>query len=238
VGDFMRLDKLLSMLNYGSRKAVKKLVKEGHVLVNNKPVHDASIHIDPNQDKVTVHDETVFYNDHIVIMLHKPSGFVCANHDTLHQTVFDLLNEPHNRLPLNIAGRLDIDTEGLVILSNDGKLIHSIIHPKKEVYKTYFVKTKTPVLNSENLTKPMTLLDGAGKPYEVLTPKIKQIDEKTFELQIREGKFHQVKEMFKKIGHEVTYLKRIAIHDLVLDETLEKGAYKVLSKEDIKRLMT
>lgn len=232
----MRLDKLLSMLNYGSRKDIMKFAKNGWISVNDKTINNSSIHVNPEVDKVKVNGHEVYYKESLVIMMHKPSGVVSANHDALHQTVFDLLNEPINRLPLNIAGRLDIDTEGLLILSNDGTLIHNIIHPKKSVYKTYLVHTAKPVSDISLLLNPMTLTDGRGNPYKVMTPMVKTLEPSKYEVKIKEGKFHQIKEMFKAIGHEVIYLKRVMIHELALDENLKKGEYKVLSKEDINKL--
>lgn len=233
----MRLDKLLSMLNYGSRKDIMKLAKSGVITVNGHTIKNSSVHVDPEQDTIKVEDNEVFYKESLVIMMHKPSGVVSANHDALHKTVFDLLKEPLNRLPLNIAGRLDIDTEGLLILSNDGDIIHHIIHPKKSIYKTYLVHTKEPLKDISLLLNPMTLMDGRGRPYHVLTPKVKTIEEGIYEVKIKEGKFHQIKEMFKAINHEVIYLKRTKIHELALDETLPKGGYKVLTKDEINKLI-
>ncbi|MFP4287185.1 MAG: pseudouridine synthase [Candidatus Izemoplasmataceae bacterium] len=233
----MRLDKLLSTLDYGSRKTIKKLAKDGFITVNDTIIKDASFQVNPNLDVIKINQTRVFYQDQVVIMMHKPSGYVCANQDPLHKTVFELLKEPFNRYPLSIAGRLDKDTEGLLIFSDDGSLIHQIIHPKKSVYKTYLVKTLNDVENIDVLVEPMTLLDGKGNPYQVMKPMVKKLKACTYEVKIKEGKFHQIKRMFEHINHQVVYLKRTAIHDLVLDEALEIGAYKVLNQEEINKLI-
>ena len=233
----MRLDKFLSQLKYGSRNEIKKACKEGVVKVNDAVIKDASHIIDPMKDVVYYNDQPVRYFKQLVLMLNKPKGVVSANHDPIHKTVIDLLPDDYQRYDLAIAGRLDIDTEGLLILTNDGSLVHNIIHPKKALYKTYLVQTDKQISNIDDLLKPMTLFDGNQKPYEVLKPKIVDVNNNQAIIQIQEGKFHQVKRMFKKIGYEVIYLKRIAIHNLELDESLALGEVKKLTEEDIYKLL-
>ncbi|MFU8787296.1 MAG: pseudouridine synthase [Candidatus Izemoplasmataceae bacterium] len=232
----MRLDKFLSNLKYGSRNDIKKLCKAGLIKVNDNPIKDSSMDIDPLTDRIFFMNEAVVYHEQLVLMMYKPKGYVSANKDALHKTVFDLLPDAYKRHDLSIAGRLDIDTEGLLILTNDGQLIHSIIHPKKDVYKTYYVETDAIITNIEDLLKPMSLLDGNQTPYDVHLPRILSVEGHKATIQIKEGKFHQVKNMFSHIGYEVTYLKRTAIHELVLDPNLEPGEVKVLNEVEIDKL--
>lgn len=224
LGDMMRLDKVLVNLKYGSRKELQAVIKKGYVTVNNVVIKKPDTKVS-EQDVITLFDEEVYYKEKVVLMLHKPSGYVSANKDGLHKTVFELIDEPYNRFDLNIAGRLDIDTEGLMLLTNDGKYLHNIITPNKDVYKKYYVETKEPFAASK-LLKPFEINDGREQPYTPLTPKVEQITDKTFYLSIKEGKFHQVKRMVSHFNNEVTYLKRVAIGEIELDEGLALGEYK------------
>jgi len=233
----MRIDKLLSDLKYGTRKEIKAFIKQGLVLVNDTVINDASLHVDPNKDHIIFDQEHVVYKEQLVLMMHKPSGYLSANYDLHDQTVFDLLEASYKRYDLNIAGRLDKDAEGLLILTNDGSLIHQIIHPKKEIYKTYEVITKAPIDNIEDLLKPMTLLDGNNQPYRVSKPILINTNSNHAVIKISEGKFHQVKRMFNAIGHEVIKLKRLAINELELDETLEEGSVRELNQQEIELLI-
>lgn len=222
----MRLDKLLVNLKYGSRKEIKKVCKNKQVTVNGLVVTDSSVNIDPNVDKITIFDEEVFYLENVLIMLHKPKGYVCANHDSLHETVFDLLEEKYNRLNLNIAGRLDIDTEGLVLLTDNGELLHDLISPNKNIYKTYLVRTDQP-FNPEKLKGDYEILDGRNYPYKPFPPFVEKINDYEFYLSIKEGKFHQVKRMVKHFRAEVVSLKRVAYGDILLGD-LPLGEYKII----------
>ena len=222
----MRLDKFLSNLKYGTRKEIKQLVKNKQVQVNKKIIKDASMHIDPLKDEVKLDNQVILYKENILLMLHKPAGYVCANHDSLHKTVFDLLIEPYNRLPLNIAGRLDIDTEGLVLLTDNGELLHDLISPKKDIYKTYLVRTNQP-FDPTVLDSTYEILDGRNQPYQPMKPFIEKLNDYEFYLSIKEGKFHQVKRMVAHFGAEVIYLKRVAFGDIELGD-LELGKYKEL----------
>lgn len=225
----MRLDKFLSNLKYGSRSQIKKCIKNGDVQVNGEIIKNVNVTIDELSDIVTFYDETVFYKETILLMLNKPKGYVSANKDSTHKTVIDLIGEPYSRFDLNIAGRLDVDTEGLIVLTNNGNLLHDLISPKKDVYKKYYVEVDKP-FKADKLLKKMKILDGIDREYIPLTPRVEQLSETTFYLEIKEGKFHQVKRMCKHYGVEVTYLKRIAIGDIVLDPTLELGEYKEIEK--------
>ena len=221
----MRLDKYLSNLKYGTRKEVTKFIKKGLVKVNTDIIKNPSFQV-KEEDNVYLDDELLYYSDSIILLLHKPKGYVSANKDNLHPTVLELIDEPYNRFDLNIAGRLDIDTEGLVLLTNNGKILHNIISPKKDVYKKYYVE----VDKSFDLTKfnnPFEILDGKDNPYTPAIPKTEMISDTSFYLSIKEGKFHQVKRMCKHFGSTVTYLKRVSIGELELGD-IPIGEYQEL----------
>jgi len=222
----MRIDKYLSNLKYGSRKEIKKFIKDKRVSKNDVLVKKESELINPNIDKIYFDDELVYYKENIVLMMNKPPEYICANKDGLSATVMELIKEPYSRFDLNVAGRLDKDTVGLIILTNNGKILHDIITPKKDVFKKYYVKTKLPLKNLDKLLGDYTILDGKNMPFKPLTPVIEQIDDTSLYLSIKEGKFHQVKRMIKYIDNEVIYLKRVSIGDIVLDENLQEGQYK------------
>lgn len=231
----MRVDKFLANLKFGTRKDVKKLVKDKRVRIGDEIVKSSSLTFDPNKEKVYLDDEHIYYKERIVLMLNKPGGYVSANYDLTEPTVFDLIEAPYNRFDLNIAGRLDKDTEGLMILTNDGELLHNIITPKKNVYKKYYVKTKDVISNLNKFKKEFTIYDGMDRPFTPFTPIVEQISDNELYISIKEGKFHQVKRMIEYIENEVVFLKRISIGSIVLDETLELGEYReiTIKKESI-----
>ena len=228
----MRIDKLLSNLKYGSRKQIEKLIKQKRVLINGKMCESPKQKVNPNIDEIKLDNEVIFYDDSILLMMNKPKGYVSANHDDVYPTIFDFVGEPYNRLDLHIAGRLDVDTEGLILLTNDGHLLHEIIHPKKNVYKEYYVEVNKP-FNLTCLLKPMEILDGNGAPYKPLKPTIEKIDEHRFYLKIREGKFHQVKRMVEHCQSEVVHLKRTKIGHLSLNNQLKPGEIEEVDPSEI-----
>lgn len=218
----MRIDKLLSNLKYGSRKDIEKIVKQKRVFVNGELCKTSKEKVDPSKDEIMIDEEVVYYEESILLMMNKPAGYVSANHDDLHPTVFEFIHEPYNRLDLNIAGRLDIDTEGLLLFTNDGQLLHEIIHPKKNVYKEYYVEVKNK-FDLACLQRPMEIQDGNGAPFRPMRPIVEEIDDTHFMMKIKEGKFHQVKRMVEHCGSEVVYLKRTKVGHLSLDNLLEPG---------------
>ena len=228
----IRIDKMLSNLKYGSRKEVDRYIKSKRVRINGVVCTSGKTKVDPSKDEVRIDEEVVFFEESILLMLHKPSGYVSANHDDLHPTIFDFVYDPYHRLDLKIAGRLDMDTEGLLLLTNDGHLLHEIIHPSKNVYKEYLVKVDAP-FDTECLKKPMHILDGNNAPYQPMTPEVEVVDELTFLLRIKEGKFHQVKRMVAHCGREVVALKRTKVGQLSLGD-LPKGELMEVSIEQIK----
>ncbi len=221
----MRLDRYLANLKYGTRNEITKKIKSKKVTVNGNIETDSRYKVDTDNDKVTFEGKEVFYKETILIMLNKPSGVISANKDGLHETVLDLIGEPYNRFELRIAGRLDIDTEGLILLTNDGKLLHKIISPNKDVYKKYYVKVESK-FDSNKLLNEFEIKDGRDYMFTPLLPKVEQISDDEFYLSIKEGKFHQVKRMVEHFNNKVIYLKRVSIGNIELDESLEKGRYR------------
>lgn len=234
----MRIDKLLADLKYGSRSEVKKLLKNKSVLVNQQYVTDGGLHINPETDEIIVNGEKIFYKPFVYYMLNKPKGYISATMDGAHRTVLDLLKPEDCRYDVFPCGRLDLDTEGLLILSNDGQFAHRLTHPKKEVYKTYYVEVDKPIeaKDLEIFLSGMTILDGQNEPYTTKRAFLMPLSEKSAKVAICEGKFHQVKRMFAHVGKQVTYLKRVAIGSLMLDEQLGLGEYRELLIEELEKL--
>jgi 16S rRNA pseudouridine516 synthase len=233
----MRIDKLLANMGFGTRKEVKQLLKTGSVRVEEEVVKDPKTQVDPENQVVTVNGDPVEYKEFIYLMMNKPQGVISATEDKNDQTVIDLLELEDSIFNPFPVGRLDKDTEGLLLITNDGQLSHQLLSPKKHVPKTYYahindVVTEEDVkafkqgveLDDGYVTKPgsLTILEAGS------TSKI--------ELIITEGKFHQVKRMFEAVGKKVTYLKRIKMGPLPLDETLELGEYRDLTDEEIELL--
>ena len=233
----LRLDKLLAHSGYGSRKDVKQLLKSARVVVNDKKVTSGKIHVNPEQDQVYVNDERVTYEEFVYYLLHKPAGVISATEDVRDKTVLDLLAaEDQLKSPFPV-GRLDKDTEGLLLLTNDGKLAHQLLTPKNDIGKTYYAKINQPVTEADQIAfkNGVTLDDGyQTKPAELVI--LKSDINSEIELTITEGKFHQVKRMFEAVGKRVIYLKRIAMEDWKLDPNLAKGKYRRLTEEEVSYL--
>ena len=227
----MRLDKLLANLKYGSRSNIREACKKKRIKVNNNIITDSSFNVIEN-DIILFDEIEVFHKDSFLLMLNKPANVVCANKDNLHKTVIDLINEPYNRYDLNICGRLDIDTLGLVLITNDGALMHKIISPNHNIDKTYYVEY-SGTIDKKALESPLTLLDGNNEEYMTKGSKVEILGDNSCNITISEGKFHQVKRMFEKINCKVTYLKRIRIGNIYLDNSLKEGEYKEIEKNTI-----
>jgi 16S rRNA pseudouridine516 synthase len=234
----MRLDKLLSNMGYGTRKEVKILMKKGAVQVNAKPVKDASMHVDAVKDEVTILGEKVVYKEFMYLMMNKPQGVLSATEDKRDKTVIDLLDAEYSIFELFPVGRLDKDTEGFLLLTNDGKLAHNLLSPKKGVPKTYYAHIEGIVTeeDTKRFSEGVILDDGyETKPGQLRILKSADISE--IELTITEGKYHQVKRMFEAVGKQVVYLKRLSMGPLSLDESLELGSYRELTEEELQQLM-
>jgi 16S rRNA pseudouridine516 synthase len=235
--NFMRIDKVLANLGYGSRKDVKKVLKNGMVTVNGEVIKDGKEQVDPNHDTIICNGERVQYKEFIYLMMNKPQGVISATEDDYERTVVDLLQPEDAVFSPFPVGRLDKDTEGLLLLTNDGVLAHQLLSPKKHVPKTYFAVIKGEVTEEdvESFRKGVILDDGyLTKPGMLNILKAGLTSD--IELTITEGKFHQVKRMFEAVGKKVVYLQRISMGPLLLDETLELGEYRELTENEIQQL--
>lgn len=233
----MRIDKLLANLGYGSRKDVKKLLKDGAVKVNDVMVKDAKQHVDPVNETVTLNGETIEYKEFIYLMMNKPPGVLSATEDHAGETVIDLLEIEDQVYEPFPVGRLDKDTVGLLLITNDGQLAHRLLSPKKHVPKTYFavIDGEVTAEDAAAFQNGVILDDGyKTKPGELKI--LKAGIRSDIELTITEGKFHQVKRMFEAVGKRVVYLKRISMGPLELDETLEPGEYRELTNDELEML--
>jgi 16S rRNA pseudouridine516 synthase len=233
----MRIDKMLANLGFGSRKEVKQLLKSGSVKVNDVVVKDAKQHVDPSKETVTLNGEVIEYKEFIYLMMNKPQGVLSATEDTACETVIDLLELEDQVYEPFPVGRLDKDTEGLLLITNDGQLAHRLLSPKKHVPKTYFAVIDREVTEEDvkAFAQGVTLDDGyETKPGELKI--LKSGIRSDIELTITEGKFHQVKRMFEAVGKSVVYLQRISMGPLALDETLELGEYRELTEEEVELL--
>jgi len=235
----LRLDKVLTHMGYGSRSEIKKYVKQGLIMVNDIRVKDSGLHVHPETDVILIDGEQVIYKEFIYVMLHKPPGVVSATEDNRDRTVLDLLAPELLAFEPFPVGRLDKDTEGLLLLTNDGKLSHELLSPKRHVPKTYLALVSGDVNGEdvEQFAKGVTLDDGyVTLPGElVILEQERQGDEvlSRIELTIHEGKFHQVKRMFESVGKKVLYLKRLRMGNLNLDASLKLGEYRELTVEEL-----
>ncbi len=230
----MRLDKFLSECGVCSRSESKIFIKKGLVSINGKKAAKGEEKIDPDNDEIMFKGQKITYSKFEYYMLNKPAGVVSATEDKNDKTVIDLVPKPHAK-DIFPVGRLDKDTEGLLIITNDGETAHRLLSPKKHIDKTYFVRTTGGEIGEKEAEALKNGVDiGEEKltlPAEVEILKNGEISESL--LTIREGKFHQVKRMFKAVGREVIYLKRISMGNIKLDERLEKGECRKLTEEEI-----
>lgn len=235
-GDFtaMRLDRFLCEMNLGTRSQVKKLIAQGQVLVNGRVAKKAEDKIDETGDEVCFRGEVLVYKPYVYYMLNKPAGVVSATRDNTAGTVVELLKPGDRREDIFPAGRLDKDTEGFLLLTNDGALAHSLLSPKRHVDKTYRALLEHPLSEAD----AGRLEDGVdiGEEKPTLPCKIEFLQENLILLTIQEGKFHQVKRMLQAVGNRVLALKRVSFGGLTLDEALSPGAYRELTEDEVKVL--
>ncbi|WP_338537382.1 pseudouridine synthase [Helicovermis profundi] len=234
----MRIDKMISNSGHGSRSEIKKYLKYGNVKVNGEVVKAATTKVDIEKDLVELFRERIIYKKNIYLIMNKPAGVVSATKDNSYETVIDLLDDFYKSFNPFPVGRLDIDTEGLLLITNDGKFSYNLLSPKKHVPKTYYALIDAPIdendvsefkkglnINDEYITKPAILdIINSGE------------NESEIHVTIEEGKYHQVKRMFKSSGKHVTYLKRIKMANLELDENLKNGEYREISEEEMELL--
>ena len=230
----MRLDKFLCDRNIGTRSQVKTYIRQGLVTVNGKPVSMAEFKIDEMNDLVAFQGRVLRPGGFVYYMLNKPGGVVSATRDNISRTVVELLQEELPRGGVFPVGRLDKDTEGLLILTDDGELAHRLLSPKKHVDKTYLVTAEHP-LSKEDVVRLEQGVD-IGEERVTLPAKVELEADNRFFLTIHEGKFHQVKRMLQAVDNRVLALKRTAFGGLALDESLKPGEYRELTEQEVARL--
>ena len=226
----LRLDKFLCELGLGTRSEVKGLLKKGLVTVNDCIQKSPDIKVNPDKDVITYEGRVLKYQEFYYYMLHKPAGVITATEDKLQETVMSLLGDCY-RTDLFPVGRLDKDTEGLLLITNDGELSHALLSPRKHVPKTYLVEVPERL----NLSQMEALEQGVdiGDEKITLPAKVQVMDDTHIHLTICEGRYHQVKRMLSAVGSEVLYLKRITFGALALDENLLKGSFRALTEEEV-----
>lgn len=245
-----RLDKILSHHGYGSRKDAKKLLHKGLVLLNGEICTESDAQIDINTDTIIVDGVTLQLRHHVYLMLHKPDGIVCSTKDGIHKTVIDILPSQYRVSflggDIHPIGRLDIDTEGLLLLTTDGDLTHRLTSPKKHISKIYYLKLAHETDKNTQQFYQTECEKGFAVPHEgnedgfiTQESKLEWLNENGTEalLTIYEGKYHQVKRMMSTLGNEVMYLKRIAIGSLKLDDNLTRGECRELHPEELEKLL-
>ncbi|WP_036583449.1 pseudouridine synthase [Paenibacillus darwinianus] len=241
----MRLDKMLANMGCGTRSEIKTAVRQGKVTVGGFTVQDSGLQIDPEADEVEFDGQKVRFREVVYLLMNKPQGVVSATEDTRERTVLDLLKPEDRVLQPFPAGRLDKDTVGLLLLTNDGRMAHELLSPRKHVDKTYeaLVSGTVDEADRQAFAAGVTLDDGyvtmpaeltvlrTDAHFDAGTEPVSEIS-----LTIREGKFHQVKRMFEAVGKKVLFLKRVAMGPLKLDERLAPGSYRELSAEELEAL--
>ena len=233
----MRLDKYLCETGFGTRSQVKDLLKKGQVMVNGEVVKKPELKINETTDQILCQGKKASYQKNIYLMLHKPTGVVSATEDNREKTVLDLVRPEDRKNGLFPVGRLDKDTEGLLLLTDDGELAHRLLSPKKHVDKTYYAKIDGQVTKEhiEQFREGLDIGDEKKTLPAVLTILLSgPVSE--IEVTIHEGRFHQIKRMFEAVGCKVTYLKRLSMGSLVLDETLPPEEYRPLTEAELEGL--
>lgn len=236
----MRLDKYLANMGIGSRKEVKQLIKQKRVRVNEKIITADKFQVDEKKDKIIFAGEAISYQKFFYYMLNKPAGIITATRDNFAKTVLDLLSNEDYRQDLFPVGRLDKDTEGLLLITNDGALSHHLLSPRHHIEKEYFAETAGIMRDHDIARFAQGLEIDQGEiclPAKVVIEAINE-DKETSQIRLilQEGKFHQVKRMVHAVGKEVTYLKRIRMGGLYLDDQLSLGNYRELTEEELRWL--
>ena len=239
---FMRIDRLLCEMNIGTRSQVKELIKKGQVCINGVVIRKPELHVDENCTKITCKGKEYVYRPNVYYMMNKPCGVITATVDKKEQTVLDLLKEQLKMqlgeegagVPLKDifpVGRLDKDTVGLLLLTNDGELAHNLLSPTKHVAKQYFVRTDIPITEDQIKCLEEGVLIGENektRPAQVMPQGKNECC-----ITITEGKYHQIKRMFRAVGNKVVYLKRLSMGSLALDETLAEGQIRELTPKEV-----
>ncbi len=230
----MRLDKLLSGAGLGSRKEIKQFLRKGAATVNGVVVKNADINVDENKDIITFFGEKIIYREFIYLMLNKPAGVVSATYDNRDETVISLVPDEYIHYELFPVGRLDKDTEGLLIITNDGAMAHRVLSPKHHVPKKYYAEVNAEITDADIIKfKEGIILDDG---YKTMPAELERITDKAAYVTIAEGKFHQIKRMFADTGKKVEYLKRIKFGAIELDPALKPGEIREFTETEIKLL--
>lgn len=233
----MRLDKYLADMDFGSRKEVKQFIKKGLVSVNGTVVKSDKFQVNENEDNVVFDGEPVVYQKYFYYLLNKPAGVISATIDDYDETVMDLFDDEDYRDDLFPVGRLDKDTEGLLVITNDGALAHRLLSPKRHVEKEYYAQVAGMMTPADVIAFETGLtIDGGEEclPAKLMIDTVNEVEETSeIRLILHEGKFHQVKRMVQAVGKEVTYLKRIRMGGLSLDETLDYGEHRGLTEAEL-----
>ncbi len=225
----MRIDKLLSEMGKASRSESAKLARQGKILVNGTPIKRSDVHINPEKDEIVLCGAPIVYKKFTYIMLNKPDGYVSATDDARERTVLELLNDEERRKNLFPCGRLDKNTLGLVILTNDGESAHRLLSPKHHAEKVYKFKSKLP-LDSDAVKRLEGGVDIGG--YVTKPCKITLLGDTEGEITLTEGKYHQIKRMLEAVDNKITYLERISFVGVALDTSLERGEWRYLTDEE------
>lgn len=236
----MRLDKYLVACSIGSRTEVKNFLKAGRVTVNGKKEKSAKLHINEGTDEICFDGQKLDYEEFVYYMMNKPQGVISATEDPKHKTVLDLLDDYARAKEVFPVGRLDIDTHGLLLLTNDGKLAHALLSPKRHVDKTYLAQVNGIMTDEdiETFAKGIPLKDFTCQPAKLELVSIdREKDQSLVRVTIAEGKFHQVKRMVAYCGKEVVDLQRLTMGTLTLDENLKRGEWRRLTKEELEDLL-
>lgn len=233
----IRLDKFLSEASPYSRRDVRGLVKRGAVAVNGVPAKAPDMKVNENQDVICVNGEHIIYRKFIYLMLNKPQGYLSATEDDRDPVVIDLLPEEYRHFSPFPVGRLDKDTEGLLLLTNDGQFDHELMSPRKNLFKRYYAELDKPAVEEDitSFASGMEFKEFTTKPARL---EIDPDDPRKVFVEIAEGKYHQVKRMCERVGKTVIFLKRVAIGPLQLDETLPAGKCRELTQEEYALLMS
>lgn len=233
----LRLDKYLSEMGLGTRSQVKEAAKKGRILINGQVEKKTDRKVSPDVDRVFFDGREIVYITTEYFMLNKPAGVISATEDKRHRTVLDLI-EDAGRTDLFPVGRLDIDTEGLLLITNDGDLAHRLLSPRHHVDKVYYAKVTgaLPEGVEEEFKRGIVLKDGTPTLPATLEILCQMEQQSEIRLTIQEGKFHQVKRMLEAVECQVTYLKRLSMGSLKLDEALKPGEYRPLTEAEIKNL--
>ena len=236
----MRLDKFLVACAVGSRTEVKNLLKAGRVTVNGKKEKSAKLQIDEERDEIRFDGQVLEYEEFVYYMMNKPQGVISATEDNKHRTVLDLLDDYARAKEVFPVGRLDIDTHGLLLLTNDGQLAHALLSPKRHVDKTYLAQVEG-IMSQEDVdtfAKGISLKDFTCQPAKLELVSVDSVKNQSLvRVTIAEGKFHQVKRMVAYCGKEVVDLQRLTMGTLVLDENLERGEWRRLTREELENLL-